>query len=101
MNLSKKYPTNIFFVGIGGSGMSGLAEVLFNLGYTVCGSDIKMTQITERLSSLGIKTFNGHKASNIQEADMIVKSAAIEDNNPELLEAKKLSLPILDRAELL
>ena len=101
MNQSKKYPTNIFFVGIGGSGMSGLAEVLFNLGYTVCGSDIKMTQITERLSSLGIKTFNGHKASNIQEADMIVKSAAIEDNNPELLEARKLSLPILDRAELL
>lgn len=101
MNLSKKYPTNIFFVGIGGSGMSGLAEVLLNLGYTVSGSDIKATTITERLSSLGINIVVGHKASNIGVADMIVKSAAIEESNPELLEAQKLSLPVLERAELL
>ena len=101
MNLSNKYPTNIFFVGIGGSGMSGLAEVLFNLGYTVSGSDIKVTTITERLSSLGINVIIGHKASNIEVADMIVKSAAIEEKNPELIEAQKLTLPILERGELL
>ena len=81
--------------------MSGLAEVLNNLGYIVTGSDISETSVTERLASLGIKIENIHKPSNLGSADMVVISAAIEENNLELKEARKLSLPVLQRAELL
>ena len=101
MKPSKKTPNKIFFIGIGGMGMSGLAEVLLNLGYTVSGSDIKQTFITKRLSSLGIRVIIGHNATNISDADMVIRSAAIEDTNPELIEAQKQALPVLERAELL
>ncbi len=101
MNSTKKKLKHIHFIGIGGSGMSGLAEVLFNQGYTISGSDLKLSSVTERLSFLGITIENSHKAKNIQEVDMVIKSAAIGEENEELLEAKKLKIPILARAELL
>ena len=101
MNPSKKTPNKIFFIGIGGSGMSGLAEVLFNLGYEVSGSDIKDSDVTERLRGLGINLSIGHKVTNLDDVDMVIKSTAIEDTNIELTHARKLGLPILERAELL
>ena len=101
MNPSKKTPNKIFFIGIGGSGMSGLAEVLFNLGYEVSGSDIKESGVTERLRVLGINLSIGHKVTNLDDVDMVIKSTAIEDTNIELTHARKLGLPILERAELL
>ena len=101
MNPSKKTPNKIFFIGIGGSGMSGLAEVLFNLGYEVSGSDIKESGVTERLRVLGINLSIGHKVTNLDDVDMVIKSTAIEDTNVELTHARKLGLPILERAELL
>ena len=101
MSLLKRSPDRIHFIGIGGSGMSGLAEVLFNLGYTVTGSDISITSVTERLTSLGIDIQTKHKASNLGTAEMVVVSTAIDEKNPEVVEAKKLMLPVLARAELL
>ncbi len=101
MSLLKRSPDHIHFIGIGGSGMSGLAEVLFNLGYTVTGSDISTTLVTERLTSLGIDIQSMHKASNLGAAEMVVVSTAIDEKNPEVEEAKKLMLPVLARAELL
>ena len=101
MNPSKKTPNKIFFIGIGGSGMSGLAEVLFNLGYEVSGSDIEESDVTERLRVLGINLSIGHKVTNLDDVDMVIKSTAIEDTNVELTHARKLGLPILERAELL
>jgi len=101
MSLLKRSPDHIHFIGIGGSGMSGLAEVLFNLGYTVTGSDISTTLVTERLTSLGIDIQSLHKASNLGAAEMVVVSTAIDEKNPEVVEAKKLMLPVLARAELL
>ena len=101
MQQSKKSPNHLHFIGIGGSGMSGLAEVLFNLGYKVTGSDIAETSITERLISLGIEIKNNHKASNVGSADMVIVTTAINETNVELKEARKLLLPILQRAELL
>ena len=77
MNPSKKTPNKIFFIGIGGSGMSGLAEVLFNLGYEVSGSDIKESEVTERLEVLGINLSIGHKVTNLDDVDMVIKSTAI------------------------
>ena len=71
MNPSKKTPNKIFFIGIGGSGMSGLAEVLFNLGYEVSGSDIKESEVTERLEVLGINLSIGHKVTNLDDVDMV------------------------------
>ena len=69
----------IHFVGIGGSGMSGIAEVLFNQGYDVTGSDIQRSVVTERLSSMGLKIFIGHSESNVAKADVIVVSSAVDD----------------------
>ena len=101
MSLLKRSPSHIHFIGIGGSGMSGLAEVLFNLGYIVTGSDISITSVTERLTSLGIDIQTKHKTSNLGTAEMVVVSTAIDEKNPEVVEAKKLMLPVLARAELL
>ena len=84
MNPSKKAPNKIFFIGIGGSGMSGLAEVLFNLGYEVSGSDLIDSVVTERLKSLGIDVRIGHKVNNVNSQDMIIKSTAIGEENVEL-----------------
>ena len=99
-----KRPENlgvIHFIGIGGIGMSGIAEVLVQSGYLVQGSDIKASNNTKRLEKLGIKVFIGQRKSNILNAKIIVVSTAISKNNIELVEAKKIYLPIVHRAEML
>ena len=91
----------IHFVGIGGIGMSGIAEVLLNLGYKVSGSDLKQSRITERLSSLGATVFEGHKSENVTGAEVVVASSAISPDDPETTEAHKLHIPVIQRAEML
>jgi UDP-N-acetylmuramate--alanine ligase len=91
----------IHFVGIGGIGMSGIAEVLLNLGYKISGSDLKTSAVTERLASLGAQTFEGHAAANIAGADVVVTSSAISMGNPEVVEARRLHIPVIPRAEML
>ena len=91
----------IYFVGIGGIGMSGIAEVLLNLGFTVSGSDIRATPITERLSKLGARVFEGHAASNLGDAQVLVTSSAIPPDNLEVEEAQRLQIPVIPRAEML
>jgi UDP-N-acetylmuramate--alanine ligase len=91
----------IHFVGIGGIGMSGIAEVLLNLGYKVSGSDLKSSAVTQRLASLGATTFEGHRADNIAGAEVVVTSSAIAPENPEVTEAHKLHIPVIQRAEML
>src|SRR5271166_1700589 len=91
----------IHFVGIGGIGMSGIAEVLLNLGYKVSGSDLKHSGVTERLAGLGAAVFEGHRAENIVGAEVVVTSSAIAAENPEVVEAHKLHLPVIQRAEML
>jgi UDP-N-acetylmuramate--alanine ligase len=91
----------IHFVGIGGIGMSGIAEVLLNLGYKVSGSDLKSSAVTQRLASLGATTFEGHRSENIAGAEVIVTSSAISVENPEVAEAHSLHIPVIQRAEML
>ncbi len=91
----------IYFVGIGGIGMSGIAEVLLNLGFTVSGSDLKRTAVTERLGRLGARIYEGHAASNVEEAQVVVVSSAVPTDNPEILEARRLQVPVIARAEML
>ncbi len=91
----------IHFVGIGGIGMSGIAEVLLNLGYKISGSDLKSSAVTQRLASLGATTFEGHAAGNIAGADVVVTSSAISVDNPEVAEARRLHVPVIQRAEML
>src|ERR1700723_2603472 len=91
----------IHFVGIGGIGMSGIAEVLLNLGYKVSGSDLKSSSVTQRLVGLGAVTFEGHRAENIAGAEVVVTSSAIAAENPEVTEAHKLHIPVIQRAEML
>jgi len=91
----------IHFVGIGGIGMSGIAEVLLNLGYKISGSDLKSSAVTQRLASLGAQTFEGHQAANITGADVVVTSSAISIDNPEVAEARRLHIPVIQRAEML
>jgi len=91
----------IHFVGIGGIGMSGIAEVLLNLGYKVSGSDLKSSAVTQRLATLGAATFEGHRAENIAGAEVVVTSSAISHENPEVTEAHKLHVPVIQRAEML
>ena len=91
----------IHFVGIGGIGMSGIAEVLLNLGYKVSGSDLKNSAVTQRLASLGATTFEGHRAENIAGVEVVVTSSAIAKENPEVAEAHKLHIPVIQRAEML
>ncbi len=92
---------HIYFVGIGGIGMSGIAELLLNLGYKVSGSDIRTSDITRRLERLGGTIYNGHAAHQIMGADVIVTSSAISPNNPEVTAAKKAAIPVIPRAEML
>ncbi len=92
---------NIHFVGIGGIGMSGIAEVLLNLGYKISGSDLEHTDITSRLESLGARIFHGHRPSNLTDADVVVKSTAIGEDNPEVMEAHSRNIPVIPRAEML
>ncbi|MDD9707577.1 MAG: UDP-N-acetylmuramate--L-alanine ligase [Paracoccaceae bacterium] len=104
MNAATKLPGDvgpIHFVGIGGIGMSGIAEVLLNHGYTVQGSDQKTTKITDRLAGLGATIFEGQAAANLTGAQVVVISSAIKPGNPELDEARRMGLPIVRRAEML
>ena len=91
----------IHFVGIGGSGMGGIAEVLINLGYRVQGSDLKPNAITERLKALGAKICIGHKAAYADGADVVVVSSAIPRDNPEVQAAQAHRVPVVPRAEML
>jgi UDP-N-acetylmuramate--alanine ligase len=92
---------HVHFVGIGGIGMSGIAEVLLNLGYKVSGSDLKSSPATQRLASLGATTFEGHSAENMRGAEVVVTSSALARDNPEVMEACKLHVPVIQRAEML
>jgi len=91
----------IHFVGIGGIGMSGIAEVLKNLGYEVSGSDMKESDTTRRLSDLGIDVSIGHRPENVQDADVVVISSAIREDNPEVRTARENAIPVIPRAEML
>jgi UDP-N-acetylmuramate--alanine ligase len=91
----------IHFVGLGGSGMSGIAEVLLNLGYTVSGSDLKRSGVTDRLVGLGARFGEGHEAAHLQGAHVVVTSTAVKADNPEVLEARRLGIPVIPRAEML
>jgi UDP-N-acetylmuramate--alanine ligase len=91
----------IHFVGIGGIGMSGIAEVLLNLGYKISGSDLRNSAVTQRLAGLGATIFEGHAAVNIADADVLVNSSAIPVDNPEVVEARRLHVPVIQRAEML
>jgi UDP-N-acetylmuramate--alanine ligase len=95
----KKY--HVHFVGIGGIGMSGIAELLLNLGYHVSGSDLRASDITRRLTSLGGTTFEGHDAAQIAGADVVVTSSAVRPENPEVLGARQAGIPVIPRAEML
>jgi len=91
----------IHFVGIGGIGMSGIAEILLNLGYKISGSDLKSSAVTERLAALCATIFDGHDAANIAGSDVVVTSSAISIDNPEVVEARRLHVPVIPRAEML
>ncbi|MDR1934083.1 MAG: UDP-N-acetylmuramate--L-alanine ligase [Candidatus Accumulibacter sp.] len=92
---------NIHFVGIGGSGMSGIAEVLSNLGFSVSGSDLADNATTRRLAGLGIRVLTGHAAENVGDADAVVMSTAVKDDNPEVLAARARKIPLVPRAQML
>ena len=91
----------IHFIGIGGAGMSGIAEVLLNEGYKISGSDIAESAVTQRLAKAGAKVFIGHAAENIQGASVVVASSAIDDSNPEVAAAKAARIPVIQRAQML
>jgi UDP-N-acetylmuramate--alanine ligase len=92
---------HLHFTGIGGIGMSGIAEVLLNLGYTISGSDLKLTPVTDRLAELGATVYEGHRASNVAGAKALVVSSAVDEQNPEVQEARRLQMPVIPRGELL
>src|SRR5687768_1909406 len=97
----KKRDVAIHFVGIGGIGMSGIAEVLLNLGYHVSGSDLRQTDVTNRLATLGGRIFFGHEAAHVEKADVVVISSAVRPDNPELAAARAAGVPVIPRAEML
>src|SRR6185436_19966135 len=92
---------HIHFVGVGGAGMSGIAEILHNLGYVVSGSDQSDTQTTRRLAELGIRVFHGHEASYIDGAQAVVISTAVKGDNPEVIAARAHRVPVVPRAVML
>jgi UDP-N-acetylmuramate--alanine ligase len=92
---------HLHFAGIGGIGMSGIAEVLLNLGYTISGSDLKLSPTTDRLAQLGARIYEGHNAENVAGAKALVVSSAVEESNPEVQEARRLQIPVIPRGELL
>lgn len=92
---------NIHFIGLGGAGMSGIAEVLHNLGYVISGSDLSDSATLQRLASLGIKTFVGHSAGNLASVDAVVTSTAVQADNPEVLVAREKRIPVVPRALML
>jgi len=91
----------LFFVGIGGAGMSGIAEILHNLGYQIRGSDTTPDQVTDYLASLGIAVHHEHRAANLQDAEVVVISSAVGEDNPEVVEARRRGVPVIKRAEML
>jgi UDP-N-acetylmuramate--alanine ligase len=91
----------IHFIGIGGIGMSGIAEILLTMGYPVSGSDLKRSQVTERLVGMGARVFEGHAAANVVASDVVVTSSAVGRENPEVVEAKARKIPVIQRAEML
>jgi len=91
----------VHFVGIGGAGMSGIAEVLHNLGYQVSGTDLRESAVTQRLSDMGVTVFVGHDAANVSDCDVVVTSTAIAAENPELVAAREQRIPVVPRAEML
>ncbi len=91
----------VHFIGIGGIGMSGIAEILLNLGHAVSGSDLRCSSITERLAALGAAIFQGHVAANVAGSAVVVTSSAIQESNPEVVEARQRKIPIIQRAEML
>jgi UDP-N-acetylmuramate--alanine ligase len=93
--------TRVHMVGVGGAGMCGIAEILVNLGFTVTGSDLVQSEATERLEALDVSVAYGHGPRNVGDAEVVVKSSAIPDDNPELVVARELGLPIIKRAEML
>jgi UDP-N-acetylmuramate--alanine ligase len=92
---------HIHFIGIGGIGMSGIAEVLANLGFRVSGSDLKKSEVTAHLEELGVEVNEGHAAENVGDAHVVVRSTAVRDDNPEIVEARRRSVPLIPRAEML
>jgi UDP-N-acetylmuramate--alanine ligase len=96
-----RHAARVHFVGIGGIGMSGIAEVLLNLGYQVSGSDLKGSDITRRLASMGATIYEGHKAQNLVQADVVVISSAVKKDNPEVVTARQRKIPVIPRAEML
>jgi UDP-N-acetylmuramate--alanine ligase len=92
---------HLHFVGIGGTGMSGIAEVLVNLGYRVSGSDLQATEVTRRLKRLGAKVSRGHSARHVDAADVVVVSSAVKPDNAEIVEARRRRIPVIPRAEML
>ncbi len=92
---------HVHFIGIGGIGMSGIAEILLNLGHRVSGSDLKRSPVTDRLLSLGATIFEGHAAANVAGADVVVTTSALSPRNPEVLAAHEQSIPVIQRAEML
>ena len=92
---------HVHFVGIGGIGMSGIAEVLINLGFRVSGSDIKRSPVTDRLQAMGVEISEGHVAENVGQPHVVVRSTAVRDDNPEVVEAQRRSIPVIPRAEML
>ena len=100
----EKFPKSIgtiHFVGIGGIGMSGIADILVNIGYNVSGSDLRENALTARLARKGVSIFTDHKAENVQGASVVVVSSAISNDNPEISEARRLKIPVVKRAEML
>ena len=91
----------IHFIGIGGIGMSGIAEILLTMGYAVSGSDLKTSAVTERLQRLGATIYMGHAAGNARACDVVVTSSAVAKDNPEVLEARARKTPVIPRAEML
>jgi UDP-N-acetylmuramate--alanine ligase len=91
----------IHFIGIGGIGMSGIAEILLTMGYSVSGSDLRRSAVTDRLLGMGARIFEGHVASNAAASDVVVTSSAVAKDNPEVLEAKERKIPVIQRAEML
>jgi UDP-N-acetylmuramate--alanine ligase len=94
-------PQHLHFIGIGGIGMSGIAEVLLNLGFEISGSDLKLSATTGRLAQLGARIFEGHSAANVAGAKAVVASSAVHVDNPEVEEARRLQIPVIPRGELL
>jgi UDP-N-acetylmuramate--alanine ligase len=101
MSLFRSRPAKIHFVGVGGIGMSGIAEVLLNLGYAVSGSDLKESETTRRLAALGGRIARGHAAENVLDVDVVVISSAVRRDNPEVVEARQRKIPVIARAEML